>query len=124
MIIVVLIYCCYHYFSYSYYHHCYYHYPYSSCSYYMPVQWPPRHYCHNAIAVICRDALVQGPPGLIFVAYGNFTSVTTGYGVTTSVPLLPCTSISNVTVPYLVHPSHLACDQQLPPPETCMYTLS
>ena len=83
-------------------------------------QWPPRHHCHNVSAVICRDALVQGPPGLTFVAYGNSTSVTTGYGVATSVPLLPCTSISNVSVHYLVHPLHLACDQQLPAPETCI----
>ena len=90
----------------------------------MPVQWLRLQNCHNGGVVICRDALVQGPPGLTFVAYGNSTSVTTGYGVATSVPLLPCTSISNVSVPYLVHLSHLALDKWLPPPETCMYTAS
>jgi len=90
----------------------------------MPVQWLRLHNRLYVSAVICRDALVQGPPGLTFVAYGNSTSVTTGYGVATSVPLLPCTSISNVSVLHLVHPSCLALDKWLPPPETCMYTPS
>ncbi|DBA96111.1 TPA: hypothetical protein ACH3X1_001605 [Trebouxia sp. C0004] len=39
-----------------------------------------------------------GPPGLQFVAYGNSsTSVTTGYGVAATVPLLPCTALDNTT---------------------------
>lgn len=38
-----------------------------------------------------RDALTQGLPGLEFVEYGNVsTSVTTGYGLAATVPLLPC----------------------------------
>lgn len=49
--------------------------------------------------VVCRDALVQGPPGLQFVAYGNSsTSVTTGYGVAAPVPLVPCTALDNTRV--------------------------
>ncbi|KAL0024068.1 hypothetical protein WJX79_002467 [Trebouxia sp. C0005] len=51
----------------------------------------------STVACDLRDALVQGPPGLTFVDYGNSTSVTTGYGVATSVPLLPCTSISDTS---------------------------
>ena len=46
----------------------------------------------------CRDALSVGPPGLEFVSYGNSTSVTTGYGVAAAVPLVPCTTLSDVTV--------------------------
>ncbi len=57
--------------------------------------------------VVCRDALVQGPPGLKFVAYGSAsTSVTTGYGVAAPVPLVPCTALDNTTVCLLVlHPA-------------------
>ncbi|KAL0020772.1 hypothetical protein WJX77_012245 [Trebouxia sp. C0004] len=52
----------------------------------------------SSIACNLRDALVQGPPGLQFVAYGNSsTSVTTGYGVAATVPLLPCTALDNTT---------------------------
>ncbi|DBA80580.1 TPA: hypothetical protein ACH3X1_007841 [Trebouxia sp. C0004] len=49
--------------------------------------------------VLCgtRDALSAGPPGLEFVAYGNSTSVTTGYGVDAAVPLVPCTRANNAT---------------------------
>ena len=49
-----------------------------------------------------RDALSQGPPGLVFVTYGNSTSVTTGYGVAAAVPLVPCATLDNTTVGYRV----------------------
>ena len=48
--------------------------------------------------IACRDALSAGPPGLEFVAYGNSTSVTTGYGVAAAVPLVPCTTANDATV--------------------------
>ena len=64
--------------------------------------------------VHCRDALVQGPPGITFIAYGNFTSVTTGYGVATAVPLLPCASLSDATV---LGPADWS------PPACCVYCL-
>ena len=65
--------------------------------------------------VHCRDALVQGPPGITFIAYANFTSVTTGYGVATAVPLLPCASLSDATVLGSAYWS---------PPACCVYCLS
>ena len=50
------------------------------------------------LTTACRDALSIGPPGLEFVAYGNSTSVTTGYSVAAGVPLVPCTTANNATV--------------------------
>lgn len=67
--------------------------------------------CHRSAAqtrcIVCRDALVQGRPGLKFVAYGNTsTSVTTGYGVAAPVPLVPCTALDNTTVcSRVLHPA-------------------
>ncbi len=60
----------------------------------------------------CRDALSAGPPGLKFVAYGNSTSVTTGYGVAAAVPLVPCTTANNATV-RLPLKTDLACETVL-----------
>ncbi|KAL0024407.1 hypothetical protein WJX79_011128 [Trebouxia sp. C0005] len=49
--------------------------------------------------VLCstRDALSTGLPGLEFIAYGNSTSVTTGYGVAAAIPLVPCTTADSLT---------------------------
>ena len=55
-----------------------------------------------ALRLMCRDALSVGPPGITFVSYGNFTSVSTGYGVAAAVPLVPCTAQDNTTVTALL----------------------
>ena len=73
--------------------------------------------------LVCRGALVQGPPGLTFVGYGNSTSVTTSYGQATAEPLLPCTSLSNTQVAYLTKHTHVCiCEAMHTHTDTDRYT--
>ena len=57
------------------------------------------------LSLLCRDALSSGLPGLTFVGYGygNSASVTVGYGVAASDPLLPCRTATTLVPPLCSH---------------------
>ena len=61
-------------------------------------------HCQCSWALLCRDALSSGLPGLTFVGYSNSTSVSVGYGIPASEPLLPCSTASTtVPPPFTLH---------------------
>lgn len=58
------------------------------------------------IAVLCRDALSSGLPGLTFIGYGDSASVTVGYGVAALEPLLPCRTATTLVSPFCSHQTY------------------